>query len=347
MATNIIIPITATARAVNKGEIKFIQARQEKIFRHWMNNIHDWCISRQIWWGHQIPVWYCQKCKNDSPIVSASTPNVCPTCQGKDLIQDSDTLDTWFSSGQWPYSTLGFPKSSDYKEFYPTTVMETAYDIIFFWVARMIMFGIYRTNKTPFKEVYFHGIVRDDKGQKMSKSKGNVISPIDVAEQYGADAVRLSLIYGSNADNDLNLGMDKIRGMRNFTNKIWNASRFVLDFYEGSNHSDGKTPKKEEFNQEILDKLDELFISTTNNFEKRNFTAAINDLYEFFWHHFCDKYLELAKPEREKFQPTLEYVLGAQLKLLHPITPFITEEIWSKLPYSSTKIIIAPWQNEK
>lgn len=332
--------------AVNKGDVKFIQARQEKIFKHWMNNIHDWCISRQIWWGHQIPVWYCQKCNNDTPIVSASVPKDCPACSGSDLKQDSDTLDTWFSSGQWPYSTLGYPNSKDYKEFYPTAVMETAYDIIFFWVARMIMFGIYKTNKPPFKEVYFHGIVRDDKGQKMSKSKGNVISPIDVAEQYGADAVRLSLIYGSNADNDLNLGMDKIRGMRNFTNKIWNASRFVLDFYEGDNHSDGNRPKIDKFNQEILNKLDELFVSTTSNYEKRNFTAAANDLYEFFWHYFCDKYLEMAKSEREKYQPTLEYVLGVQLKLLHPITPFISEEIWNKLPYSTSKIIISPWQNE-
>ncbi len=334
-------------KAVNDGKIKFVQARQEKIFKHWMNNIHDWCISRQIWWGHQIPVWYCQDCNDQSPIVSIETPKTCNKCKSKNLIQDSDTLDTWFSSGQWPYSTLGYPDSKDYENFYPTSVMETAYDIIFFWVARMIMFGIYKTGLPPFSEVYFHGIVRDDKGQKMSKSKGNVISPIEVAEQYGADAVRMSLIYGSNADNDLNLGMDKIRGMRNFTNKIWNASRFVLDFYDGENHSDGKSPKTEGFNEEILEKIEGLHVKITNNFENRNFTAAANELYEFFWHYFCDEYLEEAKSDREKFQPTLEYVLGRLLKLLHPITPYITEEIWGKLPYSDSKIIIEPWQNVK
>ncbi len=329
--------------AVNSGEVKFIQSRQEKIYKHWMNNIHDWCISRQIWWGHQIPVWYCNKCEDQTPIVSVTPPTSCPKCQSTELVQDSDTLDTWFSSGQWPYTTLGYPNGPDFKDYYPTSVLETAYDIIFFWVSRMIMFGVYKTGKVPFKEVYFHGIVRDDKGQKMSKSKGNVISPIDVAEQFGADAVRMSLIYGSNADNDLNLGMDKIRGMRNFTNKIWNASRFVLDFYEGSNHSEGKPPKKEPFNEELLTSLDELFDKTTINYEKRNFTAASNDLYEFFWHTFCDKYLEDAKIDREKYQPTLEYALGVQLKLLHPILPFITEEIWGKLPYSKTPIIISPW----
>lgn len=333
-------------KAVSEGKIKFIQDRQEKIFKHWMNNIHDWCISRQIWWGHQIPVWYCQDCNDQTPIVAIETPKVCERCQSKNIFQDPDTLDTWFSSGQWPYSTLGYPDSKDYKSFYPTSVMETAYDIIFFWVARMIMFGIYKTDQPPFTEVYFHGLVRDDKGQKMSKSKGNVISPIEVAEQYGADAVRMSLIYGSNADNDLNLGMDKIRGMRNFTNKIWNASRFVIDFYDGQNHSDGKRPKMEEFNKELLEKIEGLHTEITKNYERRNFTAIANELYEFFWHYFCDEYLEKAKSDREKYQPTLEYTLGRLLKLLHPITPFITEEIWGKLPYSRSKIIIEPWQNE-
>lgn len=332
--------------AVEKGEVRFLQPRQEKIFKNWMNNIHDWCISRQIWWGIQIPVWYCKKCGGDSPIVSATPPPACPVCESTALEQDPDTLDTWFSSGQWPYSTLGYPDSKDYQTFYPTAVMETAYDIIFFWVARMIMFGIYITGQAPFKEVYLHGIVRDDNGQKMSKSKGNVISPIGVAEQFGADAVRMSLIYGSNADNDLNLGMDKIKGMRNFTNKIWNGARFVLDFYEGQNHSDGKMPKIESHNKELLEKLHEVFDNTTKNYETRNFTAAANELYEFFWHYFCDKYLELAKTDREKFQPTLEYALGLQLKVLHPILPYITEEIWNKLPYSNSQLIIAQWSEE-
>lgn len=333
--------------AVERGEVKFVQLRQEKIFKNWMTNIHDWCISRQIWWGHQIPVWYCKKCNTNEPIVSPTPPSKCPKCASKELEQDSDTLDTWFSSGQWPYSTLGYPRQDDFANYYPTAVLETAYDIIFFWVARMIMFGIYRTGKVPFREVYFHGIVRDDKGQKMSKSKGNVISPIEMADQFGADAVRMSLIYGSNADNDLNLGMDKIRGMRNFTNKIWNASRFVLDFYTGTDHSDGTKPKVEKHNREALEGLSRLVTSVTKNYEKRNFTAAANELYEYFWHYFCDKYLEEAKSDREKYQPTLEYILGVEMKLLHPILPFITEEIWSKLPYSgNNEIIISPWPDQ-
>ena len=305
-----------------------------------MLNIHDWNISRQIWWGHRLPLYYCQetltvKCKKAQGIfVSIQPPTACENCKSKKFTQDSDTLDTWFSSGQWPFTTLGWPeKNKDFDYFYPTSVMETGYDILFFWVARMIMLGIYATGEVPFKTVYLHGLIRDAKGQKMSKSKGNVIDPLDVAEKYGADAVRMALVFNSTSGNDVNLGEDKIRGMRNFTNKLWNIGRFIIDMKPA--HYD----KKPELSREdalILAKMDEVRKRVTQSLENYRFSDAAQTLYEFIWHELADNYLEQTKTRRGETQMTLEEVLKTCLLLLHPFMPFITEELWQKLNHPPT-----------
>lgn len=307
--------------AVKTGQIKIIPKRFEKIYFQWLKNLQDWCISRQIWWGHEI--------------------------EGT-----TDVLDTWFSSSLWPFATLGWPKETeDYKKFYPTTVMETGYDILFFWVARMIMMGLEMTGKVPFSIVYLHGLIRDPLGQKMSKSRGNVIEPLFMSEKYGTDALRMSLVVGNTPGKDMRLSEPKIQGMRNFTNKLWNIGRFIIDFApEDAKHFDKRTTivghltKKED--KEIVDKLNQTTQIVTKVLNQYRFHDAAAALYEFIWHEFADKYIESTKTRRAQAQPVLEYVFKTSLELLHPFMPFITEELWQKLPHEGASIILAEWPSE-
>lgn len=342
-------------KAVKEGKIKIMPRRFEKVYFNWMENIRDWCISRQLWWGHQLPVWYCGS-QNLSPlqkqmnkisetkgcgeiIVSIKPPQKCPQCNNSKLIRDPDTLDTWFSSGQWPFNTLGWPKKTeDLQHFYPTSVMETGYEILFFWVARMIMLGIYATEKIPFETVYLHGLVRDAFGQKMSKSRGNVIDPIPMTKKYGADALRMALIIGNAPGTDSSLSENKIKGMRNFANKIWNASRFVLAYNGKINKS-----KQNQDDKWILTELDKTIKKTTNLINRYRFDLAAEEIYHFFWHTFCDQYIEMSKKRRDETQPILLHVLETSLKLLHPFMPFITEEIYQRLPKHDKALIIEKW----
>jgi valyl-tRNA synthetase len=350
---------TLAIRAVKEGKIKLLPRRFEKVYYQWMENLRDWCVSRQIWWGHQLPVWYCgtkglsdlQRRLNDiaetpgcgEVIVAAEKPSECPKCQNAKLIQDPDTFDTWFSSGQWPFTTLGWPKqTSDFQYFYPTSVMETGYDIFFLWVTRMIVLGLYCTGQVPFQTVYLHGIVRDAKGQKMSKSKGNVINPLTVADQYGADAVRMALVFNTTPGNDQNLGEDKIRGMRNFTNKIWNIARFVIDFKPDS-YETGITKTLQAEDKVILEELKKTQEKVTKSLENFRFSEAAQTLYQFIWHQFADIYIEKAKSRRAETQAILEHVLKVSMELLHPFMPYVTEEIWQKLPHQGKSIMVAPW----
>ena len=342
--------------AVKDKKIKIIPKRFEKIYFNWMDNIHDWCISRQLWWGHRLPVYYCKernndKCKGEEGVfVSVETPTKCPHCDSINFEQDQDTLDTWFSSGQWPYTTLGFGQknNSDFKKFYPTTVMETGYDIIFFWVARMIMLGIYTTGKVPFENVYLHGLVRDEKGQKMSKSKNNMIDPLELAEKYGADAVRMALVFGTGPGNDTNLGEHKIKGMRNFTNKLWNIGRFIIDIRPEKSASSVSEVKFNEDDEWIMKELDLVIKSTSKNLDNYRFSQTAEDLYDFVWHKFADKYIEASKDRREEAQPILEHVLKTSLQLLHPYMPVITEDLWQKLREAGSieekeDLIVSAW----
>ncbi len=317
--------------AVKKKEIKILPERFEKIYYNWLENLHDWCISRQLWWGHQVPVWY----KGEEVHVGTDSP-------GEGWAQDPDTLDTWFSSGQWPFTTLGWGQKddSDFKTFYPTSVMETGYDILFFWVARMIMLGIYATDKVPFETVYLHGLVRDEKGQKMSKSKGNVIDPLVVADQYGADAVRMALVFGTGPGNDANIGESKIKGMRNFTNKLWNIGRFIVDMAPETRAERANENKDDKWILEELDKTQEI---VTNALENYRFSQAAEELYEFIWHKFADKYVESTKNRRGEAQGVLEVVFEESLRLLHPFMPYETEELWQKLPHKGDSIMVSSW----
>jgi valyl-tRNA synthetase len=318
---------------VKTKKIKIIPSRFEKIYYNWMENLHDWCISRQLWWGHQIPVWY----RGGETYVGVESPS------GDGWVQDPDTLDTWFSSGQWPFNTLGYEQKadSDFKKFYPTSVMETGYDILFFWVARMIMLGLYVTDKVPFETVYLHGLVRDEKGQKMSKSKGNAIDPLIAADQYGADAVRMALVFGTGAGNDANISEQKIKGMRNFTNKLWNIGRYIIDMKPERVNYKSKTNADD---QMILKDLEGVSASVTKAISDYRFSQAAEELYDFVWHRFADKYVEASKTRREDSQPVLEQVLEKSLRLLHPFMPLITEEIWQKLPRKSVdSIMISSW----
>jgi len=350
--------------AVKTSKIKILPKRFEKIYFNWLENIRDWCISRQIWWGHQLPVYYCkeiinQECKKQSGVfVSIEIPKECPFCKSPKIEQDPDTLDTWFSSGQWPYTTLGWPnkqrsangeqraaKISDFDYFYPTSVMETGYDILFFWVARMIMLGLYATGKPPFHTVFLHGLVRDEHGQKMSKSRGNVIDPLGVAEKYGADAVRMALVFGTSPGNDINLGETKIRGMRNFTNKLWNIGRFVLSNNVKCQMSNVKLQETKE-DQWVLEELGKTRKKVTADIENYRFGQAAEELYDFIWHRFADKYVEHSKTRREEAQPILEKVFEESLRLLHPFMPFITEDLWQKLSNKSGRsIMVSRWPN--
>ena len=342
-------------RVVNDGTIKFVPERFTKTYINWMENVHDWCISRQLWWGHQIPAWYCDECGHIN--VKREDPTECEKCGCKHLTREEDVLDTWFSSALWPFSTMGWPDldSPDLKYWYPTSVMVTGYDIIFFWVARMIFSGMEQMKKEPFKTVFIHGLVRDDKGRKMSKSLGNGIDPLEMAEKYGADALRFNLITGNSPGNDMRFYVEKCEAMRNFCNKIWNASRFVMmnltiDHVE--------LPKKLELEDKwILSKLNTLIREVTDNMDAFELGVASAKIYDFIWDNYCDWFIELTKnclnsddqTTRENAQNVLCYVLIETLKLLHPFMPFITEEIWQALPHEGEFLMLSKWPeyNEK
>ena len=346
-------------KAVKQKKIEFIPKHFEKIYFHWMKNIKDWCISRQIWWGHRIPVWYCDKC--NKAIVAAKPPKNCPKCKSRNLRQDSDTLDTWFSSGQWPFTVFGWPKKTkDYNYFYPTTIMETGYDILFFWVARMIMMGIYCTGKAPFKYVFLHGLVRDKDRQKMSKSKGNVIDPLGMIDIYGADALRMALVFGTGSGRDIIISEEKIIAQRRFANKVWNAARFALQNldldtdFQKIKKSDLSLTKEDKW---ILSELEKTVKKIDSDFKKFNFHQAAEEIYNFFWHKFCDKTIENikkrlqeSKNQKEKLAGrwVLYKVLLSSLKLLHPFMPFVTEEVYQMLPKKPKKVlIIDDWPSSK
>ncbi len=317
---------------VKNGKIEILPEKFEKIYTHWMGNLHDWCISRQIWFGHQIPVWYCKNCKAET--VEIDTPQKCKKCKSSELQQDPDVLDTWFSSGLWTFSTLGWPKkTSDLKTFHPTSVLETGYDILFFWVARMILMTTYALNEVPFKTVYLHGLVRTRNGEKMSKSKPETcIDPLDMIAKYGADALRLSMVIGGGPGNDIRLYEEKIAGFRNFVNKIWNVTRFILlnttpeDLAKSFNKKDVKTTA----DKWILTRLQKLIKESTQLIEKYHFSEAGMKIYDFLWNEMADWYLEFSKGEH-KNPAVLLHVLRDTLKLLHPFVPYITEALWEKL----------------
>ncbi|MEK9147861.1 MAG: valine--tRNA ligase [Patescibacteria group bacterium] len=337
-------PLAAKATtAVESGKIRIIPERYKKVYFHWLKNISDWNISRQIVWGIRIPAWLCQemrnpKCKVQNGVIVSRTPPVsCLHCGSKELIQDPDVLDTWFSSGQWPYAVLGYPDSKDFKTFYPTDVMETGYDILFFWVARMIMLGLYSTGKVPFRTVYLHGLVRDKDRQKMSKSKGNVIDPLGVAELYGTDAVRMALTVGNLPGQDIIISEEKIRGYRNFANKLWNIHRFIMLNYRPTLTK--TKPRLSAGDKRRVTELKSLVKKTTEYLEQFKFHHASDLLYHYTWHTFADKIIESVKPrlsgedhaDRAAAQSLLIEIHQTVLKLLHPFMPFITEELWQNL----------------
>ena len=324
---------------VKQGEIRFVPDRFEKIYYNWMENIRDWCISRQLWWGHRIPAWYCQDC--GETIVAREEPDCCPKCGGK-LHQDEDTLDTWFSSALWPFSTLGWPdKTPELEYFYPTDTLVTGYDIIFFWVARMIFSGVEYTGKVPFKNVFFHGLVRDGQGRKMSKSLGNGVDPLEVIDQYGADALRFTLVTGNSPGNDMRFTDEKVASSRNFANKIWNAARFIhmnIDGHEVKNQLPEELALEDRW---IVSSFNRVAGEVTENLEKFELGIAVQKLYDFIWDEFCDWYIELAKTRLQSGDETaqgarqvLVWVMTGVLKLLHPFMPYITEEIWQTLPHT-------------
>ncbi|MEW6095863.1 MAG: valine--tRNA ligase [bacterium] len=338
--------------AVKAKRVEFIPESWEKTYFEWMENIKDWCISRQIWWGHQIPVWYCQKCK--APLVERQNPTKCLKCGSNELTQDQDVLDTWFSSALWPFSTLGYPdKTKDLTTFYPTSVLSTGFDIIFFWVARMIMMGLKFMEDVPFKQVYIHALIRDADGQKMSKSAGNVIDPLDVIDRYGTDALRFTLAIMAVQGRDILLSEERIEGYRHFCNKLYNAARFILMNLDDYLDAKSQIPHVRDLSladRWILTRLNQVVEQVTNNLESFYFNESAQILYDFIWHEYCDWYLELLKPElggkrRKVIQDLLILTFELILKLLHPFMPFITEEIWQKLPVyrEVNSIMIASW----
>ncbi|MCX7779509.1 MAG: valine--tRNA ligase [Negativicutes bacterium] len=338
--------------AVTSGRIRFVPERFTKIYINWLENIRDWCISRQIWWGHRIPAWYCE-CGEIT--VSRQDIAACPKCGGK-VEQDPDVLDTWFSSALWPFSTMGWPKdTAELRQFYPTSVLVTGYDIIFFWVARMIFMGLEFKQEVPFRHVFIHGLVRDAQGRKMSKSLGNGIDPLEVIDKYGADTLRFTLVTGNTPGNDMRFYWERVESSRNFANKIWNASRFVLMNLEGFDPA-AKPGAFTLADRWILSRYARTVRDVTANLERFELGEAARQLYEFIWNEFCDWYIELAKgrlynkddaASRATAQYVLQYVLGNTLKLFHPFMPFITEAIWQHLPHEGESIIVAPWPAEQ
>ena len=340
-------------RVVNDGEVKFVPDRFSKIYTNWMENVHDWCISRQLWWGHRIPAWTCEDCGGMT--VSETDPTECQYCHSTHIHQEEDVLDTWFSSALWPFSTLGWPDegSEDFKYFYPTDVLVTGYDIIFFWVARMIFSACEQTKKPPFHTVFIHGLVRDDKGRKMSKSLGNGIDPLEMADQYGADALRFNLITGNSPGNDMRFYTERCEAMRNFANKIWNASRFLM---MNLTIDRCELPDRLELEDKwILSKLNSVIPEVTENMERYELGVAAQKVYDFIWDSYCDWYIELTKTRLQgededsklRAQQVLCYVLTETLKLLHPFMPFITEEIWQALPHSGDYLMLQQWPQHR
>ena len=335
----------AAIEVVKDGRIKFVPERFTKTYMNWMENVHDWCISRQLWWGHRIPAWYCDDCGKIT--VSRTDPCECEHCHSKNIHQEEDVLDTWFSSALWPFSTMGWPdKTPELDYWYPTSVMVTGYDIIFFWVARMIFSGMEQMKKEPFHTVFIHGLVRDSQGRKMSKSLGNGIDPLEMAEKYGADALRFNLITGNSPGNDMRFYVEKCEAMRNFCNKIWNASRFVMmNLAIEDNHLPETLETEDKW---ILSKLNRVVKEVCDNMDSFELGVAAGKIYDFIWDDYCDWYIELTKPRlngddeaaKESAQRVLLYVLVEILKLLHPFMPFITEEIWQALPHEGDALMM-------
>ena len=336
--------------AVKNGDLRFVPEHFDRTYLHWLENIRDWCISRQLWWGHRIPAYYCDEC--GEIVVSRNQPDVCPKCGCKHLTQDEDTLDTWFSSALWPFSTLGWPEQTeDLDYFYPTNVLVTGYDIIFFWVIRMVFSGYEHTGKCPFHDVFIHGLVRDEQGRKMSKSLGNGIDPLEVIDQYGADALRLTLVTGNAPGNDMRFSEKKIIASRNFANKVWNASRFMLMNIEKADLSQVTLADLTPADKWILSKADTLVKEVTDNMENYELGIAVAKLHDFIWEEFCDWYIEMVKPRLYNDEDatkaaalyTLKSVLTIVLKLLHPYMPFITEEIFCSMQDEEESIMVSDW----
>jgi valyl-tRNA synthetase len=336
-------------QAVRDGRVRIIPDRFTKVYYNWLENIEDWCISRQLWWGHRIPVWYCQAC--GEVIVSREDPARCTRCESEQLVQDPDVLDTWFSSGLWPFSTLGWPEETpDYLYFYPTSVLETGYDILFFWVARMIMDGLEFTGQAPFHTVYLHGLIRDEHGRKMSKTYGNVIDPLEVMDELGTDALRFTLLVGSTPGNDTNLSIKKVEANRNFANKIWNAGRFVISALASLEGQKSLDMNEEGSTRTLADawifaRLAELERDVERLFQSHQYGEAGRQIYDFFWSEFADWYVEIAKLQlaeggKRAFETArhLVHVLDSSLRLLHPFTPFITEELWGHLKAAAQQV---------
>ena len=349
------------ADSVRNGETKFVPQRYEKQYFHWLDNIQDWCISRQLWWGHRIPAYYCQECGHIN--VAKHTPEKCEKCGSTKLAQDEDTLDTWFSSALWPFSTLGWPntESEDYKDFYPTQTLVTGFDIITFWISRMMTQGLELTDQVPFKDVLVHGIVRDNQGRKMSKTLGNGVDPLDVIDEYGTDSLRMSLILGTTPGNDIRYSSDKVEASSNFANKLWNASKFVLmqlediEEFKENDITELDFSKMIDIDKWIISKLNTLVKEVTENIEKYDLGVAAQKIYDFTRNDFCDWYIEIVKPRlfdkenesRYTVQFILNYVLCTSLKLLHPFMPFITEEIYSKLYHKEESIMMTKFPEYK
>ena len=337
-------------RVVREGETKFVPDRFTKTYMNWMENVRDWCISRQLWWGHQIPAWTCE-CGHMT--VSREDPTVCEKCGSANITREEDVLDTWFSSALWPFETLGWPeKTPEFEHFYPTDVLVTGYDIIFFWVARMIFSGCEHTGKTPFHTVLIHGLVRDNQGRKMSKSLGNGIDPLEMIEKYGCDALRMNMVTGNSPGNDMRFYVERTEAMRNFANKLWNASRYVLmNLSEDAKNELPAAEKLETADKWVLSKLNTMIAEVTENLEKYELGVAVQKIYDFIWDTYCDWYIEMTKArlfadDAERKQTAvavLVYVLDQTLRLLHPFMPFITEEIWQAIPHEGEALIIASW----
>jgi len=337
--------------AVRSGETKFVPERFTKNYINWMENLHDWCISRQLWWGHQIPAWYCADCGHIT--VSMEDVTTCEACHSAHITRDEDVLDTWFSSALWPFETLGWPDAEhpDYQYFYPTDVLVTGYDIITFWVSRMIFSGIAHTGKAPFHTVLIHGLVRDNLGRKMSKSLGNGIDPLEMIDRYGSDALRMNMITNNSPGNDMRFYVERCEAMRNFANKIWNASRYVMMNLTIDKNELPAAENLEISDKWILSKLNTTISEVTENLDKYELGVAVSKVYDFIWDSYCDWYIELSKARlygdnaesKQTAQQVLLYVLDQLLRLLHPFMPFISEAIWQAIPHEGEALIIAKW----